>query len=69
MRRPANSYSRTVIRLSVPIDVPTHAKLRAISSLRGVDASVLAANFIKHALASVVVRDVPAVESETPPSG
>jgi hypothetical protein len=68
MRKPSTSYNRTVIRLSVPVDVPTHAKLRAISSLRGIDASALAASFIKAALASVVVRDVPAQENPLPPS-
>jgi len=65
VRKPSTSYNRTIVRLSVPVDVPTHAKLRAISALRGVDASALAASFIKAALASVVVRDVPA-QGETP---
>ena len=60
MRKASTSYTRTTIRISVPVDVPTHAKLQAISSLRGVLASSLAAQFIKAALASVVVRDVPA---------
>jgi len=65
MRKVSTSYARTIVRLSVPVDVPTHAKLRAISSLRGVDASTLAAQFIKTALASVIVRDVPA-QGEAP---
>ena len=65
MRKPA-SNPRTIVRLSVPVDVPTHAKLRAISALRGVDASVLAAGFVRQGVRGVVLRDVDQVEAETP---
>jgi hypothetical protein len=57
MRKPADT-ARTVVRLSVPVDVLTHARLRALASLRQVDASAIAANILRVGLRNVLVRDV-----------
>jgi hypothetical protein len=54
--RPANQSPRTIVRLSVPIDVATHAKLCGLAALRQVDRSQIAANLIKAGLANVIVR-------------
>jgi hypothetical protein len=56
MRKPAEN-TRTVVRLSVPVDVLTHARLRALAALRGVDASAIAANILRVGLRNVTVRD------------
>ena len=47
---------RTIVRLSVPVDVTTYARLCGLAALRGVDRSAIAANIIKAGLATVVVR-------------
>jgi hypothetical protein len=47
-----------IIRLSVPVDLHTHAKLLAVAALRGVERSELAAGFVKVGLRGVVVQDV-----------
>jgi hypothetical protein len=47
-----------VIRLSVPVDPHTHAKLLAIAALRGVERSELAAGFVRAGLRGVIVQDV-----------
>jgi len=63
MRR-QDAHVRTY-RVSVPCDVLTHARLRALASLRGVDASQIAAAILKRGLAGVVVRDGTEPETET----
>jgi len=69
MRKHAAENSRTVVRLSVPVDTLTHARLRALSALRAQDASAIAANILRVGLRSVVVRDGTEPELETPQSG
>jgi len=62
MRKPAS----TTVRLSVPVDTLTHARLRALAALRQVDASAIASQILRAGLARVVVRDGTEPESETP---
>jgi hypothetical protein len=62
MRKPANA----TVRLSVPVDTLTHARLRALAALRQVDASAIASQILRAGLARVVVRDGTEPESETP---
>ncbi len=57
MRR-LETHVRTY-RVSVPCDALTHARLRALASLRGVDASAIASAILKAGLAGVVVRAGP----------
>ncbi len=65
MRKPASA----TVRLSVPVDVLTHARLRALAALRQVDASAIAAGILRAGLRSVTVRDgSEAPEIETPTS-
>jgi hypothetical protein len=56
-RTPNLPAARPPIRLSVPVDVPTHAKLCALAALRGVDRSELAAGFIVAGLRHVVITE------------
>jgi hypothetical protein len=53
VRKPAG----TTVRLSIPVDTLTHARLRALAALRQVDASAIAANTLRMGLMRVVVRD------------
>ena len=56
-RTSSNLSSRPPVRLSVPVDVGTHAKLCAIAALRQIDRSELAAGFIVAALRGVVISE------------
>jgi len=56
MRRNDTPAPATV-RLSIPIDRLTHARLRALAALRQVDASAIAGNILRVGLRNVVVRD------------
>jgi hypothetical protein len=56
-RKQATPPVRPPVKTSVPLDVGTHAKLCAVSALRGVDRSRLAAQFIRAGLRGVVVID------------
>jgi hypothetical protein len=49
--------ARQPIRCSVPLDVLTHAKLRALATLRGVDGQELAATLIRAGLQHVVIQE------------
>jgi len=62
-----NAQPRTY-RVSVPCDALTHARLRALASLRGVDASAIASQVLRAGLSSVVVRAGPeqAADPEQP---
>ena len=66
MKRHDAAQPRTY-RVSVPCDSLTHARLRALASLRGVDASAIASAILKQALVkSVIVRDM---NGEVEPAG
>lgn len=48
---------RPPVRLSVPVDVRTHARLCAVAALRGVDRSTIAFEILRDGLKDVVVMD------------
>ena len=65
MRRTNPAQPRTHIRMSAVVTVQDHAKICALSALRGVDRGALAGGLIRAGLRNVVVRD--SSEPEGPP--
>ena len=66
MRRQDQAHVR-VYRVSVPCDSLTHARLRALASLRGVDASAIASAILRQGLGKVLVRDMGPENGTAPP--
>jgi hypothetical protein len=64
-RKSRAAKERKTVMLSVRIDVPTHAKLSAFVSVRGIDKSTCVSRWIKKNLAGVVLS-VPPGDSPDP---
>ena len=64
MRRSASQPDRQSVKLSFSVPTAVHAKLRWLAAARGVNQSVLAAEFVSRALKGVQCRDGSAPEIE-----
>lgn len=70
IRRPAPAPNLDTVKVSVPLDVETHAKLAAYAALRRVPMSSVIASAVRDVVGSMVVfdRSVKATRADSPTS-